>query len=250
MSALNIVEEIIRIFEIDKFLVGKKSKTEKTNPYNNPNFVKYVVTKDNELKMVVNDHTDSDDNAQYEHIKTWKTSRRLLLTSGYIRNMRYIAISISKPIIDLIYLFNKECDSFNTEYITPSKIMLYNDNFSAKSKTDFEVTIYGNHVVRSGNEFIWKFKLSSDVINAYIGIITDKTDILKNCIDDNDTPDEYGGCIWSLEEKRCWWNDGDVKEYANNFQTSINGNIIEMKLSLYNNGGSISYCINGKDYGV
>ena len=183
--------------------------------------------------------------------------RNELLVFGYIRKLeKKLNIMIPKPITELISLYEQISDWFDTEYTKPTDIKVHDDkNMITVLKKNVFVTVYGTRIVKPGESHVWKLHIKKQanrpqdcMWDPYIGIIKNDKDILISNLNELKRFSTPIGYIWT----------GGKGELANNNNTSHygetwnkTGNILQLKLDQTDKlNGTISYIINGKDYGV
>ena len=172
---------------------------------------------------------------------------------GYIHKMInkinfFLSIDIPKEIINVIMIyFYEPRDEWNNDY-NESAIKII-DKYTAKCIKQTCAAVYGDKVMKPGKVFKWKiwlieYQRNSNDHSPYIGVIKDSQFILKKRIHDLYTSlDNDGYILCSGKEKLL---RPTRKIYGEPFVNI--GNVMELTLNLKN--FTVSYNINGTDYGI
>ena len=169
-----------------------------------------------------------------------------ILSTGYIRqqieNVFKLLIPSEIKYLCFQFWFINVCDEWdkkfsNNAYQIDGQCVTTNISISE----EYQASAFGSHIVESGI-YSWIIKLNTDIDWICIGVIQNDEKILKEYVNSADY-EYYGGSLYSggstyFEESEkgygCAFGDKD--------------DIIEMTLDM--NKHTISYKINGKDYGI
>lgn len=179
-----------------------------------------------------------------------------LLVIGWIKNeieRKYNHLKVPFALKQLCYRFwlIKVSDKWDIEQYDKQRISVHDDG-SITAKKIYACSIYGKHQVDIGRKYIWTLKMnkwccgwSSIVAQPYIGIIKSDIKLLKKC--ETMVPKGNSAYGWGASKAKI---DGQkAYESISYGEKCIKPNdIIEMSLDLQNM--TLSYKINGNDYGV
>ena len=179
--------------------------------------------------------------------------KRILLVDGYIRHHEKIlklSHIIPASINFIIYEYQLSIERWSKKW-SNSNLNIVDDNMIAKMKFNKDekrcFTVYGEHIVKYGENFIWNLEIISGVnLALYIGLIPNENEVLIESQSD---------CMWHEKCGYVWWSGlgwflskntlneeySDVRSFANK------GDILQIRFNWKQN--SLSYIANGKDFG-
>ena len=179
--------------------------------------------------------------------------RRYLVTNGYIRSqieeLHYLKIPFD--IKQTCYKFlSLICDEWDPIHSHPE--MEITDN-SFKLTTDrMTRSVYGKYIVKNGDIFQWNIGIKSycddnSMWHSYIGVIQDIPSVLKQFSYTYDWYKKYG-YQFGVKNKQLRPNQHKNHDSLYGEKFMKNGDTMSIILNLKNY--TLSYIINGNDYGV
>ena len=107
--------------------------------------------------------------------------RRVSLVDGYIREQEEIlklSQIVPKSINIIIFEFQLLLEKWNKKW-SNSKINIIDDGSIAEMGANRYQTVYGDHIVKYGESFVWNLEITTgEKCNLFIGIIPNHEQIL------------------------------------------------------------------------
>ena len=181
--------------------------------------------------------------------------RRVLLVDGYIRKLEKIldlSNIIPFSINSIIFEFQLLVERWNKEW-SNSKVNIMDDGDIAEINVSREVTVYGDYIVKYGENFMWNVEIikGEKTIDCsfWLGLTPNKEKLLKQY---EHSFDWYyqGGYVWEASSGFFGYDNGKAARYSDKssiYKFKNEGDKVQIRFNWKDS--SLHYIVNGKDFG-